>query len=81
MIDEKRLKEITAEVNKIFSNPGPDGHTHYSQRLGQKIVNYVRFKKMKERGYKFTDDKTWKADTARYIFAMSDAEFMEALQS
>lgn len=56
-----------------------------TQRLGQKLVNYIRLKD----GYKDGEALTWTEDEVvkyqawieRRIFNMSDAEFVEALQS
>ena len=56
-----------------------------TQRLGQKLVNYIR----KKDGYKDGQALTWneqqvleyRAWLEGRIFNMSDAEFMEALQS
>ena len=83
--------ELIREVNEIFSNPGPDGHTHYSQRLGQKLINYVRFEALPAKypehvrktdsgiDYDCTRDEFVKM-IEHYIFNMSDTEFVQALQ-
>jgi hypothetical protein len=64
---------------EIMEERKQNPHVHHTQRLGQKVVNYVRFEKLKRS--KFPTPEAYFSAIEHYIFNMSDAEFMEALQS